>query len=84
MLREWHCSIKGCVGTTTIERHPDPRHRWMLDVILQDQDETVVVLNLCPVHVKEMFRLNEDWYQTIENSEKLIRGDELDEQNHGN
>jgi hypothetical protein len=79
MMRKWHCSIDGCPRVTTVERHPNPRDRWMLDIILQDQDETVVTLNLCPVHAKEIFRLTDEWYERLKTTEKIIR-----EQNYSN
>jgi len=64
------CSIIGCEHTTTATRWTDPRKRWMLGVHLKDEDRELNI-NLCPVHVREIFELQERDFVELEKAELL-------------
>ena len=68
-----HCTIVGCVETTSRERWDNPRDRWIINLPLTDENNIDVLVSLCPRHARELLNLDEDWYQTTERSEKFVR-----------
>lgn len=68
----YECSIEGCPRVTVLTRHENPRERWMLNIELTG-DKGKINVNLCPVHTKEIFALEEEWYLRMERTEKMIK-----------
>lgn len=72
--KRYECTIIGCHNATREPRSPNPRLRWMIEVILRDHDtEEDIPVNLCPKHIKEFFALKESDFLHLENSEKAVQ-----------
>ena len=70
--RVHECSIIGCPRVTLLTRWADPRDRWMLEIPLKEDDGTIVIVNLCPVHAREQFNLHERDFVELEKAERMI------------
>lgn len=70
----YECSVDTCHRITNGNSQTgDVRSRWILQQEIGDDEEKAKV-NLCPIHVKEFFGLQEHDYQTIELAEKAASG----------
>ena len=69
----YECSIEGCPRVTVLTRHENPRERWMIGIELTGNDEKKFKVNLCPVHTREIFCLEEEWYARLERTEAMIK-----------
>ena len=65
------CTISGCEETTFEPSHPNPRLRWA--VLEVTDDEGVKVVRLCPKHVREILPVDDEFFTRVENTEEFIK-----------
>jgi hypothetical protein len=71
----YECSLEGCARVTTTPNPSDPRLRWFIDLVLDDDDGTALMVNLCPEHVQLYLGLTEEDYVRTERAEAFVRGE---------
>ena len=68
------CTIDTCGRTTRNPFKKNPRFRWIVKLILHDDAEDKdYEVTLCPKHVKELLHVDEEFFRSMERTEKFIR-----------
>jgi len=65
------CTVLGCEATTTEPSHPNPRFRWAIFEL--PDDDGVKIVKLCPEHVREILPVDDDFFERVERTEKFIQ-----------
>jgi hypothetical protein len=67
------CSIIGCGRATRTPRNSNPRYRWIVDMLLKNEEDKEIRVNLCPTHVQSVFNLRKEDYAGLAKSETLVK-----------
>jgi hypothetical protein len=72
--QQYSCSVNTCVAKTRKPQNPNPRLRWMIGIVVADENEKEIVLNLCPHHIREFFpELTEEAFKGLEKTERMLK-----------
>jgi hypothetical protein len=79
--KTFECSTEGCPHVTSHPFSDDPRLRWIIDLTYEENGITKYA-NFCPMCAEEFLDLDEDFYKTMQRTEKKLRDGSLMESVH--
>lgn len=69
----YQCSIVDCPHATTKPFHENPRFRWIVGLLLKNEQGEDIRVNLCPAHVRTLLPVDDDFFETTARTESFIR-----------